>query len=46
MFIPARSIADMTHETILPLAGAGDIRHDWTKTEARTLMDAPFNDLI
>ena len=46
MFIPDRSIADMTNETILPLAGAGDIRHDWTKTEARALMDAPFNDLI
>lgn len=46
MFIPARTIADMTHETILPLSGAGDIRHDWTKAEARALMDAPFNDLI
>ena len=46
MFILDLSIADMTKETILPLAGAGDIRHDWTKTEARALMDAPFNDLI
>ena len=46
MVIPDRSIADMTNEPILPLAGAGDIRHDWTKAEARALMDAPFNDLI
>lgn len=46
MFIPARTIADMTHETILPLSGIGDIRHDWTKAEARSLMDAPLNDLI
>ncbi|CAN0456668.1 unnamed protein product, partial [Laminaria digitata] len=36
----------MTHETILPLAGAGEIRHDWTKAQARALMNAPFNDLV
>ena len=46
MFIPDRSIADMTNEPILPLPGVGDIRHDWTKAQARALMDAPFNDLI
>ncbi len=46
MFIPVRTIADMTDETILPLASAGDIRYDWTKAQARALIDAPFNDLI
>ena len=46
MLIPVRTIADMTDETILPLASAGDIRCDWTKAQARALIDAPFNDLI
>ena len=46
MFISVRTIADMTNETILRLASAGDIRCDWTKAQARALIDAPFNDLI
>ena len=30
----------------IPTDPAGDIRHDWTKSEARALISAPLNDLV
>ena len=41
----ALSIADMSSLSI-PSDSANEIRNDWTKTEARGVISAPFNDLL